>query len=188
MTMELETPGETMVVGAIQQIIGLIFVAAAFDLGLTRLDGETPSVSGSLTLGLRKFLPLFLAILLQQLIVMVHSFFLIVPGIVKALSYSVIVPLVVSGEAGAISCLHESWLRLHGHRKNIAPLMIALWLPTLVASYFSMGLLADPNALSESPLLIAVDVLYPLLDIPWLFVALTLHARLRKHFRLAAEP
>ena len=170
-----------------QEIIGLIFLAAAFDLGLTRLDGEIPSMRRSLEQGVRKFLPLFLAQILQGLIVIVHGLFLVIPGVVKALSYAVVTPLVVSGEAGAISCLHESWRRMHGHRKQIAPLMLALWLPTIFAQYFGMVLFEAPTLLEESPGLMVLDAGYPLLDIPWLFVALTLHAKLRARFRISAD-
>jgi hypothetical protein len=170
-----------------REIIGLIFVAAAFDIGLTRLDGETPLLRRSLSVGAQKFLPLFLAQSLQGLIVLVHGFFLIVPGVVKALSYAVVTPLVASGEAGAISCLYESARRMNGHRKNIAPLMLVLWLPTVVAQGLGFVLFQDPSLLDSSPALMLLDAAYPLLDIPWLFVALCLHAKLRRDFRLAAD-
>jgi hypothetical protein len=170
-----------------REILGLIFVAAAFDIGLTRLDGETPSLRSSLSRGVQKFLPLFLAQSLQGLIVLVHGLFLLIPGVVKALSYAVVTPLVVSGEAGAVSCLHESWRRMNGHRKNIAPLMLVLWIPFVLAQYFGLVLFQDPGALERSPALMVVDAVYPVLDIPWLFVALSLHAKLRRDFRISAD-
>ncbi|RLB48105.1 MAG: hypothetical protein DRJ42_23985 [Deltaproteobacteria bacterium] len=158
-----------------------------FDLGLTVLDGETPKLGSSLGVAVRKFLPLALANQLQILIVAIHTVLLIVPGIIKAASYALVMPLVISGEAGAISCLHESGRRMHGYRAKMLPLLAVLWLPFLAIQVYGLATLANLDAgIADAPTNPFVDILFPLTEIPWIFVTLSLHAKLRARFRIRA--
>ncbi len=170
------------------EIVGLLFTVTAYDLGLRALDGEERSLAASFGIGIRKFLPALLAQSLAGMIIVLHFVFLIVPGIVKSLSYAIVMPLVISGEAGAISCLHESYKRMKGHRKALAPLVIVVWvLPFLVIQYVGSVALLAPEAVSDSPAFATLDAVYPLFEIPWLFIALSIHAKLRARHRISAD-
>lgn len=158
-----------------------------FDLGLSVLDGEEPKLASSLGVAVRKFLPLALANQLQILIIAVHTVLLVIPGIMKAASLTLVMPLVISGEAGAISCLHESGRRMRGHRAKMLPLLFVLWLPFIGMQFYGLASLATlESGLGDAPTNPILDVLFPLTEIPWIFITLSLHAKLRGRFRIRA--
>jgi hypothetical protein len=180
--------GWSFLIGFIQ-VIGM---GAVFDLGLRVLDREPPDYGAAVRTGLTKSLPLFLAIQIQQLIVVVHLVFLVAPAFMKAASYAVLVPLVVGDEAGPIQALSESTKRMHGHRKAVFPLLLAVWLPTIAMLFFELAFnlerkpifADDPGA--DWALRVGITILFPLLDLLWVLVALSLHAKLRHGLRLPA--
>ncbi len=137
---------------------------------------------------MRKFLPALLTNALAGMIILVHFILLVIPGVVKSLSYAIVMPLVISGESGAISSLHESWKRMKGHRTALAPVVIVIWvIPFLVIQYVGSVALLEPAAVEAVPAFGVVEAVYPLFEIPWLFVALSIHAKLRARHRISAD-
>jgi hypothetical protein len=143
--------------------------------------------------GAKKIPALFLASLVQQLIVLVHTLLLIVPGLMKAASYAVLFPLVVSDEAGPLAGLEESRRRMQGHRLAAFPALFVVWLPSLFVLLYSLSLGASSGGHASRPAWATevdtiIAVVAPLLDLAWAFTVLALHAKLRGAHRLRFEP
>ena len=94
----------------------------------------------------------------------------------------------VAGEAGAISCLYESTKRMESHRKALAPLLVATWIPFLVGEYLSTVAMVRPELSEEMSWIALAMPLLSLAGLAWLFVVLALHAKLRARHRLRAKP
>jgi hypothetical protein len=178
-------------------VIGLGFVQAfalpvATDLGLSALDRETPRLRASLGVGLRRFIHLWFGLQIEGLIVAVYGIFLLAPGFVKASSYALLTPLIVSEEAGPISALEESSRRMHGHRRAAFPALLLVWLPFLASQVYQLAF--GPLTRSESTPAWASEVdpyltlAWPLCDLVWLFVVLALHAKTRSEHRVPFDP
>jgi hypothetical protein len=60
-------------------------------------------------------------------------------------------------------------------------------LPFLLVQYVGTVTMMQPEAVESSPVLAVLEAVYPLFEIPWLFVALSIHAKLRARHRLAAD-
>ena len=87
----------------------------------------------------------------------------------------------------------ESRRRMHGHRRAAFPALLLVWLPGLAAAVHTLGF----GSIGASPELrpawanevdAIAAIAYPLLELPWVFVVLALHAKLRGEHRAPFRP
>jgi hypothetical protein len=127
-------------------VLGQI-VAAYLQVGMTRIvldaaRGKAPDL-GTLFAGGGRFLPLFLVNLLFGLAILLGLVFLIVPGIIIGIRYSLAPFYVVDAGMGPVEAMKASWSATRGQKGEI----FVLWLAAAGISVLGMlmccvGLLA----------------------------------------------
>lgn len=88
------------------------------------LNGQRASLGNCLAAAIRAFLPLILISVLATLGILLGMILLIVPGIILAVGWSVIVPVRVVERTGIVETLGRSWDLTSGHRWAIFGLML----------------------------------------------------------------
>lgn len=168
-------------------LVQLFGTGVVIDLALQHLDREEKiSLGGAARVALGSWLGLIAAGLISGLIIFVFALLLVVPGIVKALSYAIVYPLVVAGDAGGVDSLALSKERMHGHRTQ-AFIAYAVVMLAPVAGYVIFALMQNEMvslvATSIPPEARLMNALFTLVDallyLPVLFVSIVLHAKLR---------
>ena len=169
-------------------LVQLFATGVVIDLGLQHLDREEKiRLGGAMRVALGSWLGLIAAGLISGLIIFVFLLLLVVPGILKALSYAIVYPLVVAGDAGGVDSLGLSKERMHGHRTQAALAFAMAWLLPL-SGYVIFGLMQNEMvSLSASatipPGQRMANAIYTVVDavlyLPITFVSVVLHAKLR---------
>jgi len=175
--------------------VSLLGTGAVIDLALRVIDDERAAVGAAYRVALQKWLGMIAAEIFAGLIILAFALLLLVPGIVRALSYAIVLPLIVDGEAHGVDALETSRKRMRGHRLQALLAYAVAFVPG-IASYAlylaiatalsgaDVGALVVGEPLVDYPsslrLLDALDMLlYPIFELPVVLTAVVLHAKLR---------
>jgi hypothetical protein len=122
--------GGAPIAAAMAAFLGLI-VGAGLVTALALEEVGTPGAARLATAAptVARRLPVLLgASLLSSLFVALLSLLCVVPGVVRALSYTLVLPLAIHGEHDVMACLRASRIRMHGHRAGIFVAVLLLWI------------------------------------------------------------
>lgn len=111
---------------------GIFVQPALIHAAQADLDGNAEAFSGSLTAGLKFFLPVLGITIASFLAVGVGLIFFIAPGIICLTAISVSVPVCVAENTGVIVSMERSWMLTDGYRWQILGLY-AIYFVMLVA-------------------------------------------------------
>lgn len=180
---------------SLYSFITLVGTGAVIELALRVVDGEPTTLIAAYRLALRKWLGMIAAEIFAGLIILVFILLLVVPGLVRALSYAIVLPLIIDGEAHGVDALEMSRKRMKGHRLQALLAYLVTFTPSILSYALYLALAtalsgADVGALvvgeplvdypSSLRLLDALDmVLYPVFELPVVLTAVVLHAKLR---------
>jgi hypothetical protein len=104
--------------------------------------GREPQVGTSVQVGFRKMLQLFVAGLAAYLIVLLGLLALVIPGLIVACGYSVVVQAVVLEDLGAgTDALGRSWKLTKGYKAKALGLIVVVSL-LISVPYFAAGVVA----------------------------------------------
>jgi len=169
-------------------LVAIVGSAAAIHIALEHVGGRpSPSMPRALRVGVSSWLGLLAAGIFAGLIVLFFGLLLIVPGVLRALSYAMISPLVVSGECYGVDALEESRRRMRGHRLQALWAYVAVFLPMILwqglylaifgaQRAFGTGAELPPLSTAERTLDAFFNVLYPLFDLPVTLLAVVLYS------------
>jgi hypothetical protein len=145
----LKSAGLTMLVGA---VFAFVLQAGLVQGTITDLNGTRPSLGACLSTGFKVFLPLLAIAILAYLGMIAGLILLIVPGIMLALSWSVVVPVKVVENTGIFESFGRSRALTSGHRWKILGLVVIYILIVfgiqMVVALLSGASLLRPNAAS----------------------------------------
>ncbi len=174
----------------------LLGTGAAIEVALQRIDGGELSIVSAYRLAVRKWIGMIAANLFAGLIIMFLMVLLVVPGILRALSYAIVLPLIIDGEAHGVDALSLSRERMKGHRLAVLPVYLVTLLPWIIVAVLYMfvstalsgaetgAILMGEPLPAYPPSLRAVDaadaLLYPVWDLPAVLTAVVLHVKLRR--------
>ena len=60
-------------------------------------------------------------------------------------------------------------------------------LPFFLVQYVGSVALLEPEAVASQPLFAVMDAILPLFELPFIFVSLSIHAKLRARHRISAD-
>lgn len=130
------------VLGFFFSIFAGYFVAGAIILGVFKYMQEKPfSIAECIEIVGQRFWSLLGASILAGIIIILGGLLLVVPGIIAAVSFAVITPVVVVERVGPIEALSRSGELTQGRRWQIFGIYIILMIITLVFSIIGGGLI-----------------------------------------------
>lgn len=180
--------------GVLPVLYGLVTIvgaAAAIHLALQHLRREkTLSMKAALGRAVSCWIGLIAAGLIAGLMIMAFALALVIPGVMRALSYALIAPLIVSGDAYGIDACDVSRRRMKGHRWPAFFAYLVAWLPAVawqaaylmfvdVEQVLGRAPAVDPE-LGERLVAAGFTALYPLCDLPLSFLSVALYWQLRR--------
>jgi len=170
-------------------LAALVGTGAVIHLALCAAEGEQGTVRQALRSALRRWIGMLGAAIVSGLIVFFFTLLLVVPGILRALSYALVMPLIVSGEASGVDALEMSRRRMAGHRAQALLAYCVVWIaPVLLfGTYWLVDrMLTDRYGLwtDEVPLPLRIldavyTLLYPIAELPVVLLSVALHLKLR---------
>ncbi|MEM9188493.1 MAG: hypothetical protein AAGF12_04930 [Myxococcota bacterium] len=175
----------------VYSLFSIVGTAIVVSVGLQRVDQwQDSDFRTAISHGIRKWGPILLALFASSLVILVFTILLVVPGILRALSYLLIVPLIVADDARHVDALSLSHERMLGHRARAFLPWVIVLLPSMMGfgGYFVLrDVLVAESALSSGQELsaavrgldVAYAVVYPFLDLPAVLFSLVLHLKLR---------
>lgn len=131
------------VAGLVTVVFAFVLQAALTHGAIQDMNGQKASFADSLQTGLRNFLPVLGISILAGLGVGLGFVLLIVPGIMLAVLWSVVVPSQVAEKTGVMKAFSRSRELTRGHRWSIFGLMVIYG----IASWIVAGLLIGAAAL-----------------------------------------
>ncbi len=124
--------------GAIGWLVGAFVLQAALTYAtVTDLNGRRATFGDSLMTGLREFLPLLGLALLSGLGIIAGYLLLIVPGVMLAVAWAVIVPVRVVEREPVMDCFGRSAALTKGHRWSVFGLLIIYIFASFAISFAS---------------------------------------------------
>lgn len=138
-------------------IFGMVSTAAVIHMARNALYEEPIDPKGSVLEALKSFADIFVANWLTGLIVFFFFLLLIIPGVLKSLSYAIVVPIVLFESHSGLDALKASAARMLGSRSSAFMAYLATSLPALLVFgfFFLMAFIAsavdafvDPNGLT----------------------------------------
>ncbi len=167
--------------------VSLVATGVIIDFALSHVDDRPLRIGPSLGVALRAWVGLLFAAIISELMVAIFTLLLVVPGILRALSYAIVFPLIIDGDARSTDALAVSQARMKGHRGAafLAYLVVLvpplLWLSTMGLDSWAMSF--DPKA-TLPPDARAGSAVYGLVDavlaVPITLVGVVLHLKLRR--------
>lgn len=131
-------PTHHAVTGVVAEVASLLVDAVVLGLAIDSVrDEDRSSVPRAVARTLRRIGPMFLVLFLALLIDAVAAVFLVVPGIICMLSFSLVVPMALFERGSAPATLRGSWDRMKGHRLTTFAAFLVSGLPGL-ALLFAM--------------------------------------------------
>lgn len=183
------------ILSMIWAMVSLVGTGAVIDLALQHVAGEeSVRIGRAIGVGARAWVGLFFVALVSSLVIGVGFLLLVVPGIFFALSYALIFPLIVDGDAKSTDAMGLSRQRMKGHRWTalfvfaLVYLPPILWLVLMGPAGAAGGL--DPRAVIPPelrPMSAAYVLVDALLALPIAFVSVVLHLKLRRPLASTAE-
>jgi hypothetical protein len=173
-------------VATVWVLVTLIGTGMVIDLALQHVTDERTSIASAARTSLRAYVGLLFAALISSLVVGVFLLLLVIPGILRALSYAIVLPLIIDGDARSTDALGLSRDRMKGHRGPAFLAFLAVY--ALPAVWFALN--ADvalaglsPDATLAAGLEVRMSV-YALVDallaIPITLLGVVLHLKLRR--------
>lgn len=173
-------------VGTVWVFVALLGNGMVIDLALQHVTDERTSVTAALRTAGRAYIGLLFAAFVSSLVVGVFMLLLVVPGILRALSYAIVLPLIIDGDASSTDALTLSKERMKGHRWPAFLAFAAVYVAP--AAWFALnvdialaGLAPDS---SVPPELTARTAIFGLVDallaVPVTLLGVVLHLKLRK--------
>jgi hypothetical protein len=130
-----------------QTILGTFAEAVVIFAAFQDLRGNRVSAGESITRGMTRFLPAILVSLVSSLIIVLGMFLLVIPGLVAAAAYAVVVPVCVVEHAATRRSLSRSIALTRGFRLQIFGVFAAYLIVELVVSgAIAMAFPAGPLA------------------------------------------
>jgi hypothetical protein len=148
----------------VQTALYYLLQACLVQATITDLNGEKPQMGATLSAGLRVLLPIIVLTILAVLGVMAGFMLLIVPGIILALWWCVVVPVRVVENTGISETFGRSRALTKGYRWRILWLLLMIFVVAILLGFavrLSMGLSLlenDPTTAFAIPSLIANGV------------------------------
>jgi hypothetical protein len=147
-----------------------LFIAAATWVGAETLAGRPPALAETARQGLRLFLPVLLAQVLYLMAVVAGSVLLVVPGIIVALMWMLVTPVLVVERLGIIEAFKRSRVLTKGHRWALLGLIVVYTLTVVGLEWvifqitapgraFVAAAIAPINAYGVVPLITVVTAL-----------------------------
>jgi hypothetical protein len=136
--------------GAIYLVFGFILQAALVQGTLTYLNDERPSFGQSFASALKSIVPLVIIAFLSMLGMMAGIMLLIVPGIIVALMWAVVVPVLIVEKTGITETFGRSRALTKGFRGRIF-LLVLMYLAITIAIGFATRPLMGISALLPKP-------------------------------------
>ncbi|MDF1564582.1 MAG: hypothetical protein P1V51_16170 [Deltaproteobacteria bacterium] len=116
--------------------ITIIADGAMIILALRLIEGREATVGIALSETMKRWGAMIWASILSNLITLLFTLLLIVPGVLRALSYAVILPVVLTDRGKGADALSDSAAMMEGHR---APVFVT-WLTLFAAPFFFLAL------------------------------------------------
>jgi hypothetical protein len=130
-------------------ILAFVLYAAVTDAGARVLEGEAPRLGPSFGVALRRFWPLFGAMLLYVLAVMLGMILLVIPGIFVMIALFVVTPACVLERTGPVESLKRSAALTRGAGWRLFGLLLIVFLlaatapiARVVMLHFGLGTVA----------------------------------------------
>jgi hypothetical protein len=145
---------------ALVYLVFTFLLQAALTQGtISWLNGEKPSVGQSLSVAVKNFLPLVAIAILAGLGWMLGSLLLVVPGIIVALMWSVVVPVKVVEGTGITESFGRSRALTKGFRGRIFLLFLAYFVVAMILGFavrplLGISMLPKPGELSVGYILV----------------------------------
>lgn len=155
--------GRFVEMSALSGLVYLVFtflLQAALTQGtISWLIGERPSFGHSLSVALKNFLPLVAIAILTGLGVGLASFLLLVPGVILALMWSVVVPVKVIEGTGITESFGRSRALTKGYRGRIFLLFLAYFVVAMIVSFavrplLGVAMMPKPRDLNAAYILV----------------------------------
>ena len=108
-------------------LVTLVLEGALLGLASSSIRGDATDVRGALTRSLRAYGRLLLTGFIAELRVLGHALLLVVPGVLRALSYAVAGPIALHEGAMGHDACRASELRMKGHRGAAFVAFLAVW-------------------------------------------------------------
>jgi uncharacterized membrane protein len=134
----------------VQTVLYYMLQACMAHATVVDLSGEKPQLSPTLVVGLRTVFPVTLLSILAMLGIMAGLLLLVIPGIILALSWSVIAPVRVVENTGLIETFGRSRALTKGHRWRIFWVLMMFGV-ILVLATFAMRLALGLSLVDENP-------------------------------------
>ena len=165
--------------------VALIAMGMIIDVALQHVTDGRVSMGGAIRRALGVYIGLLFAALVSQILVLAFALLLVVPGIMRALSYAIVFPLILDGDATSTDALGVSKERMKGHRWPALFAFLAVY--ALPAIWFGVNLdVALAGLAPDAPLpedLAVQSAIYTLVDailaIPVTLLGVVLHLKLR---------
>jgi MFS family permease len=178
--------GGALLTSLAAMITGLVLQGALIYGTVGDLNGRRPSVSDSLSVGLRSFLPILGLGILIALGVAFGLMLLVVPGIMLAVAWSVAIPALVAERTGVFAAFGRSAQLTRGNRRRIFGLVVIYMIAAIIVGAIIAvfgGLAAVGGAGGAIPIVQAV-VIQPLTNVVGALLGATggavLYAELRR--------
>jgi hypothetical protein len=113
---------------------------AVTQAALSGFAGERPALGDCLAAALWSFFPALGLLILSSLGIAVAAILLVVPGILLALSWSMVLPVCVGEKPGVFACFGRSKALTKGHRGKIFLLALMLGIAAVVAGLLLLPL------------------------------------------------
>jgi hypothetical protein len=179
-----EEPDDFRISGLYAMVFGILQSGAIVWLVDGEQRGERRDVVTALRRAGRRYLSLLGASLQAAIITVLYLLLLIVPGIRKALSFAVVLPVVMLEDERASAALRRSEQLMDGHRMTALLPMIVVSLPSLCAE---VAPLIVPS-LQAGALGATVGLLASVLTVPLEVLGVVLYAAaLRSHAQFRQE-
>lgn len=145
--------------GLVYLIFTFLLQAALTHGTISWLNGEKPSFGHLLSVAMKNFLPLVAIAILSGLGIMLGMALLIIPGVIVALMWSVVVPVKVIEATGITESFGRSRALTKGHRGRIFLLFLAYFVVAMILSFavrplLGIAMMPKPGDLNAAYILV----------------------------------
>ena len=138
-------------------VFPLIEAALIYGTVVYLRTGANPPLSECFRWGIKKWWPIFAVSFLTGLYIGLGTLCFIIPGIILAVRYSLVVPVTAVEDVGVDQAMKRSSALTQGYRWRIFGTLFIAWLTTTAISWLATGRSAGPGAHPfMTPLLIAL--------------------------------
>ncbi len=176
-------------------VLGVIFQAGLMYAAVQDLNGGPATIGEFLTIGAKAFLPLIGLGLLAGVAIDIGFIFLIVPGVLLILRWSIAAPVLICEGRGILGSMGRSAALTKGRRGAILLLFLMIFIILLVIDGVFFGLMGGMTSLgrpqnyvpSLTPLALSGMIIAPLISIVFSAFFAVMMAALFHHLRATRE-